>query len=309
MASRKGIVIGGILGALTGGPIGAAAGAAIGHFFFDKPRNDAEENQNEARRFFKGESRSQADHIRLIEVTFSLMGYISRGAGRINEDHIRQAENVMDTMHLDVERKQIAINAFNRGKSENFDLHAELSDIRSLIRDNVALIGYLFEIQVEIALADGELSPGEHERLLNIADIFGIRHETVERILNMRKAEQEFAKFAESFRKRAESFRQQGNYSQGEENREDSSSDYKHSSGYSGSSNQGALKNAYTILELPESASWEEVKKAHKKLMLKYHPDRLAAQGIPPEMARIYTKKTQDIQSAYDLIRSHLGKN
>ena len=43
--------------------------------------------------------------------------------------------------------------------------------------------------------------------------------------------------------------------------------------------------------------------------MLKYHPDRLASQGLPPEMVRLYTQKAQDIQAAFDLIKKARGEN
>ena len=42
--------------------------------------------------------------------------------------------------------------------------------------------------------------------------------------------------------------------------------------------------------------------------MLKYHPDRLAAQGIPPEMVNLYTQKAQDIQAAFALVKKARGK-
>ena len=53
---------------------------------------------------------------------------------------------------------------------------------------------------------------------------------------------------------------------------------------------------------------FEEIKKNHKRLMLKYHPDRLASQGLPPEMVRLYTQKAQDIQAAFDLIKKARGE-
>ena len=51
----------------------------------------------------------------------------------------------------------------------------------------------------------------------------------------------------------------------------------------------------------------DEVKKAHKRLMLKYHPDRLASQGLTPEMIKLYTEKAKDIQAAFDLIKKERG--
>ena len=47
----------------------------------------------------------------------------------------------------------------------------------------------------------------------------------------------------------------------------------------------------------------DEVKKAYKKLMFKYHPDRLAASGLPEDMIAIYTEKSKAIQVAYDHIK------
>ena len=68
------------------------------------------------------------------------------------------------------------------------------------------------------------------------------------------------------------------------------------------------LDNAYQILGVTKDTSWEDIRRAHKKLMLKYHPDRLASQGLPPEMVSMYTQKAQDIQAAFALIKRHLGK-
>jgi DnaJ like chaperone protein len=37
--------------------------------------------------------------------------------------------------------------------------------------------------------------------------------------------------------------------------------------------------------------------------MSQHHPDKLVAKGLPEEMIDIANRKTQDIKSAYDLIR------
>jgi DnaJ like chaperone protein len=39
--------------------------------------------------------------------------------------------------------------------------------------------------------------------------------------------------------------------------------------------------------------------------MNQHHPDKLVAKGLPEEMIDIATQKTQDIKSAYELIKSH----
>lgn len=41
--------------------------------------------------------------------------------------------------------------------------------------------------------------------------------------------------------------------------------------------------------------------------MARHHPDKLAAQGLPPEMMKAAQAKAQDIQAAYESIKTHRG--
>lgn len=38
--------------------------------------------------------------------------------------------------------------------------------------------------------------------------------------------------------------------------------------------------------------------------MSQHHPDKLVAKGLPQEMIKLATEKTQKIREAYDLIKS-----
>ena len=58
-------------------------------------------------------------------------------------------------------------------------------------------------------------------------------------------------------------------------------------------------EEALEILDLNKSATFDEIKRAYKKLMLKYHPDRLASQGLPEDMIAIYTEKAKAVQVAF----------
>ena len=77
------------------------------------------------------------------------------------------------------------------------------------------------------------------------------------------------------------------------------------SSGSSGM--QSTLKDAYTALGIDSSASDKELKHAYRKLMSEHHPDKLIAKGVPEAMVKLATEQSQEIQSAYEMVRKHRG--
>jgi len=54
---------------------------------------------------------------------------------------------------------------------------------------------------------------------------------------------------------------------------------------------------------VPRSADDDAVKRAYRKLMNRNHPDKLVAKGMPEEMVRVATEKTQKIKLAYERIK------
>jgi DnaJ-domain-containing protein 1 len=65
------------------------------------------------------------------------------------------------------------------------------------------------------------------------------------------------------------------------------------------------LRQDYSNLEVPFGAGIEEVKKAYKSLILRYHPDKHAGD---PEKLRIATEITKKINESFERIRSRLEK-
>lgn len=295
--SWKGRIWGAIIGIFFS-PLGALIGFAIGYFFFDKPKNEMYQKMVNARNTFTGSAGDSLLREQIIISTFRLMGYVSRGAGRINEQQIQQATYIMDTMNLNSQQREIAKKAFSLGKSDKFDLQREVYSLRGMPGIDEALIASLLEIQVAIAIADFELSAEEHRRLLEIASLFGFNTNAMERLIKERVLAQQFARFANEYARR----QQQGG----------GSYQYNNYNEQGQTEQQPIPKNeiaaAYEILGVTEDTPWEEIRTTYKKLMLKYHPDRLASQGLTPEMIKIYTQKAQDIQSAFNLIKEYLGK-
>ena len=68
--------------------------------------------------------------------------------------------------------------------------------------------------------------------------------------------------------------------------------------------NQGSATNNmdqwYAILEVDRSSSIDEIKKAHRKMVRKYHPDRL--QGVSEHIVKLAEEKFLLVQKAYENI-------
>lgn len=66
---------------------------------------------------------------------------------------------------------------------------------------------------------------------------------------------------------------------------------------------QRALLQAYEHLGVPADASDAEIKRAYQRAMSQYHPDRLRARGQPESARQESTRKVQQLQAAFELIR------
>lgn len=288
----KGRIIGAVLGFLLFNFVGAIIGWFIGGAFDNKARIQRQ-NASARRAFSQDANYNQA----LINITFALMGYIARGAGAINNDHIQKANQIMDMMQLDESNRQLAKGAFYEGKQPDFDVAYKVRQLQSLVSGNFAFINYVLEMQIQIALSDGILEQEEHDRLINLARLLGVSVQSMERLIEIRYQEMMFSRgnYQDSY-----------SYDNGSSNYGNDSS-YDQGNSYQSESNSDKLKAAYDILGVTQDASDAELKKAHKRLMLKYHPDKLASQGLTPEMIRLYTEKAKDIQAAFDLIKKERG--
>ena len=66
------------------------------------------------------------------------------------------------------------------------------------------------------------------------------------------------------------------------------------------------LKKSYKILSITNSSTSKEIKNNYKKMLRKYHPDRVSTQDS--ETVKLYTRRFQVIQEAYMLIKEHQNK-
>lgn len=71
--------------------------------------------------------------------------------------------------------------------------------------------------------------------------------------------------------------------------------------------NAGKTADPYVMLGLTAKASDQEIKTAHRKLVIENHPDKLTAQGMPEEFIEMANEKLATINAAYDEIKKQRG--
>lgn len=272
-----GKLMGFILGLRYGGIFGAIFGTIIGHLVDKK----IYEMGSVSSSFFNPKlTRQQL----FFQTTFAVMGHVSKSKGRVTEQDIQLAQSLMARLELDNQARQMAQDAFSRGKETDFPLRQVIREFRLGCGRRPDLLRMFLDIQIQTALSDGQLEVNEKQLLGIIAQELGVSAMQFEQMMAMIYATQHFTSGA---------YQQQGNYQY-----------HQHQQGgYSTQQpNQSQLDSAYKILGVSDTDEQITVKRAYRKLMNEYHPDKLVAKGLPPEMMEMAKEKAQKIQSAYDVI-------
>ena len=198
-------------------------------------------------------------------IVFLMSGHIAQADGRVTEQEIRCAEEVMEEFGLNPEQRGRAMHFFNLGTRPGFDLDGSLRELVHACRKEFSLIATFVEIQIAIACADGELSPPEEQILLACCQALGFPQSRMRAIID------QYLGHA----------RRTGPMPDAGEN----------------------LDWAYGALEVEPSASMEEVQRAYARKMKDFHPDKLASKGLPKEFMEFATERTKQFTKAYQTIK------
>jgi DnaJ like chaperone protein len=210
------------------------------------------------------------------DALFSTLGHLAKADGQVTETEIRMVDSLMQQMNITGDDRQRAIRLFNRGKEFEFDLYEEMRPFvqHSVVRQDLRQM--FMEILVEAAFSSGRVTPAEHEILLKVARLLRIPGNVFSAMLNSRGATG-------------------GRYSGG-------------GGGQQQAGKQAiSMAQAYAQLGIDARASDSEVKKAYRKLVSQYHPDKLVSRGLPEEMMEVAKTRVREINTAYDQIKQSRG--
>jgi len=199
-----------------------------------------------------------------LETVFVLMGKVAKADGRISQDEIAHVELFIEKLGMSAEHRQQAITLFKKGAAPDFDLETTLRQFMAVCGQTHSLKQMLLVYLIVMALSDGRIDTAEEHLLVEIASQLGYDHDAFKQMLDM--------------------VLNQAHFARGQSNSADT------------------LDDAYKALGISKDSSDQEVKRAYRKLMSQYHPDKLMGQGVPADMIAVATEQAQEVQVAYDLI-------
>jgi DnaJ like chaperone protein len=200
-----------------------------------------------------------------LETIFISMGKLAKADGVVSQVEIDHVEAFMQKLGMTAEHRQLAITWFKKGAAQDFDIEPTLKRFNEICGHTRNLKDVMLVYLIVMALADGHFHPAEEALLTEIAGHLGYGPNAFKHLLDMVLNQSHFAG-------------QQVN-------------------------SAAALEDAYKALGVTKDNTDAEIKRAYRKLMSQYHPDKLMGQGVPEDMIKMATEQAKEIQVAYDLIK------
>ncbi len=214
------------------------------------------------------------------KTVFTLMGKLAKADGRVSEQEIAHVEKFMLQLGMTTPHRKEAIGHFQTGSTDDYQIDSILQEFNIAAAQSPNLKQLVIVYLVGVALSDGKMHPNELSLLEEIALKMGYSSQAFEQLLAMLQGQSQF---------------HGGAYHQ------------QSAGGGANYTSPNALKSAYQALGTNEKNTDAELKKAYRRLIREYHPDKLMGQGVPEDMIKVATERSQEIQAAYDLIKKNRG--
>lgn len=206
----------------------------------------------------------------VIASIMALSAMVAKSDGTVSKEEILSIKRFISAnFGISYEALRSYGSAFDYGKNhpEEYREFTRIINTYYRSKDYIIALAYLF---VSIAMQDSEISQNEDRLIRNILSELGVSFYEYESIKN--------------------AFMRQGYYGGAQSNQ-----------GYAG--NQDYLIKKYSkVLEVDEDASLAEIKKAYRKLVKEYHPDKMASKGMPDDYKEFANNKIKEINEAYDYL-------
>lgn len=223
----------------------------------------------------------------VIASIMALSAMIAKADGSVSKDEIRYIKDfISKNFGISAHEVNNYADCFNYGKSHPEEYMAFTEMIFGYYRtryDYIRLLSYMF---VGLAMKEGNDSAAKEAQTRKI-------------ILGLGVSEYEYQALRMAHMGQGQSYGYHYNQSYNQ---------YTGGQGFGGYSSQEDLVKKYTeVLGVSPDASMSEIKRAYRKLVKEYHPDKMAAGSVPPEYIEFANKKIRDINEAYEYLEKVKG--
>ena len=208
------------------------------------------------------------------QTVFTLMGKLAKADGRVSEVEIAHVEKFMTQLNMSPKNRKKAIGHFQTGSKADYEIDGLIKEFLNVTAASPNLKQMLMVYLLRVAAADGVLNQKETNLMREVAQKVGYSEQQFAQLMAMLQGQDQFA-----------------------------GGQYQHGGSASNYRSVDAVAAAYQALGVSKDDSDAEIKKAYRRLVREYHPDKLMGQGLPEEMIKEATERSQEIQTAYDTIK------
>lgn len=224
-----------------------------------------------ANRYYSAQAKKAAE-LQFLNSLFLMCGQLSAVDGAVTKDEVQVVERIMgEVLRLDRRARRKAIEIFKQARTSPLPFQTNAVRYFELYRSYPDVLENTIQLLFQLAVADGLLSPDEERLIHAAATVFGLDDGVY------RQLKRAYVK------------------SQTDEGQ--------------GGTVTTEVERSYAILGCQKSDTNDVIKQNYRKLATQFHPDKIAAKGLPEEFLRFATQKFQDIQGAYEILKSDRGFN
>ncbi|MCB0346078.1 MAG: TerB family tellurite resistance protein [Bdellovibrionales bacterium] len=200
----------------------------------------------------------------LLDDVFGMFAKLAKADGRVCEQEIAALNRYMvHTLKLDERARKRLSGIFKHAKDARRSFTDYAEEVGRTFRRQPEILVLVIHVLIDLAKADNLVVPDEEQLLIRAINEFGLRPERF-LLMGTKTAGGTFAE-------------------------------------------KPPLREDFTLLhyELLESQpgdSLETIKKRYRKLVKRYHPDRLVSKGLSPELIAVAQQKFIEIKAAYEEI-------
>lgn len=203
-----------------------------------------------------------------LKALFQTMGHLAKADGRVTEAEIRATRALMHRLNLGPAQIREAIDWFDAGKARTFPMLATVRALNREIARKPRMRSVFVRLLTEVSLAKTSISVSERSLLWAVSKELGIGRVELAQLEAMLRAQRAFRKSPE------------------------------------GELDAARVSHAYATLGVDRTSTNADIKKAYRRLMNQHHPDKLAGSNPGAEEIAQAEKRTRDIRSAYETLKT-----